>query len=112
LMIFGVCLILFFGSKSIRSFLQISLTGLEQGTANVNQIRGWMTIPYIATAYQVPEAHIFQATKIPISKDNKNTSLSKLGAKYYGDNAKAVLLPEIQQAILNYQSTHPNTNAE
>jgi hypothetical protein len=55
LIVLGLILIGFFGFRAVRSFLRIQLTGLEPGVTDVELIRGWMTIPYIATAYGVPE---------------------------------------------------------
>ncbi|MEZ5537417.1 MAG: hypothetical protein R3F02_17575 [Thiolinea sp.] len=110
LIIAGVCLILFFGFKSVRSFLLISFTGLEQGVADVSEIRGWMTIPYIAAAYRVPEDKIYQAAGIPPAT-NSHHSLRKLGHNYYADNPR-LILDKVQQAIRDYQAAHPETHSD
>ena len=55
LIVFGLILVGFFSFRAARSFLRIQLTGLEAGVTDVELIRGWMTVPYIATAYGVPE---------------------------------------------------------
>ncbi len=54
LIVLGLILVLFFGFRAVRSFLRIQFTSLEPGVTDVELIRGWMTIPYLATSYNVP----------------------------------------------------------
>ena len=105
LLVLGLILILFFGFRAARSFLRIQLTGLEPGVTDVELIRGWMTIPYIAAAYNVPEAYIFEQIGIP-QEDNQNKSLRRLNFDYFGGEPEAIL-EAVQAAIRQYQAEHP-----
>ncbi|MEW5958535.1 MAG: hypothetical protein AB1801_12465 [Chloroflexota bacterium] len=54
LIVLGLALVLFFGLRAARSFMRIHPPGLKPGVIEVEAMRGWMTIPYIAKAYRVP----------------------------------------------------------
>lgn len=109
LIVLGLILILFFGFRAVRSFLRIQFTGLEPGVTNVELIRGWMTIPYIAVAYQVPEDYIFEQLGIP-QEGNQTKGLGRLNTEYYFGKSQAVL-KMVQSAIRQYQAEHPPPTA-
>ena len=78
--------------------------GLKPGTTDVNAIRGWMTVPYIAAAYSVPEAYIFEKIEIPI-EENRQKSLSQINLKYaFGE--KGVIVEAVKAAVSAYQAEH------
>ncbi len=108
LIVVGLVLILFFGLRAVRSFLRIQLTGLESGVTNVELIRGWMTIPYIATAYGVPEEHIFEQIGVP-QKGNQKRALRQLNFDYFKGEPEAIL-KAVQEAISQYKAEHPPSN--
>ena len=105
LIVLGLILILFFGFRAVRSFLRIQFTGLEPGVTDVEQIRGWMTIPYIATAYGVPEDYIFEQIGVP-QADNQAKSLRRLNFDYFEGEPEAIL-EAVKVAIRQYQAEHP-----
>jgi hypothetical protein len=113
LIVLGLLLVLFFGFRAVRSFLRIQFTGLEPGTTDVELIRGWMTIPYIAAAYDVPEEYLFEQTGIP-QANNQKKSLYRLNSDYFEGEPEAIR-KVIQAAILKYQAEHlssPERNHE
>lgn len=57
---------------------------------DVELIRGWMTVPFIAELYQVPEPALFDALKIP-PQENRDKSLRDLNREYYPDTESFVL---------------------
>jgi hypothetical protein len=105
LIVLGLILIGFFGFRAMRSFLRIQFTGLEPGVTDVELIRGWMTIPYIATAYGVPEAYIFEQIGVP-PEDNQTKSLRRLNADYFNGEPEAILTA-VKAAIRQYQAEQP-----
>jgi hypothetical protein len=105
LIVLGLILIGFFGFRAMRSFLRIQLTGLEPGATDVELIRGWMTVPYIATAYGVPEAYIFEQIGVP-PEDNQTKSLRRLNADYFNGEPEAILTV-VKAAIRQYQAAQP-----
>lgn len=105
LIILGLVLITFFGIRTIVSYIRIQQTGLQPGVTDVEAIRGWMTIPYIATAYGVPEKYIFEQIGLP-QAGNQNKSLGQLNREYApGQRAKIVNI--VKEAIRKYQTEPP-----
>ncbi|MCP4402513.1 MAG: hypothetical protein GY801_35060 [bacterium] len=77
---------------------------MKPGTTDVEAIRGWMTIPYITTAYGVPEEYIFKEIGIPV-KENRKKSLSQLNLTYaFGQ--KGVIVGAVKAAVNTYQEKH------
>lgn len=84
LLVGGVAMVAYFGVRSVSSFrelLYIQETGLDDGTADVSAIRGWMTVRYISQAYAVPESYIWEQLGFPPAKD-PDTALGALNKQY------------------------------
>lgn len=107
LIILGLLLVIFFGIRAVRSFIRIQQTGLEPGVTDVEAIRGWMTIPYIAKAYGVPQDYIFEQVGIP-PEGNEKKSLGRLNREYAFGNRGAII-EAVKTAIRQYQAGHPPT---
>jgi hypothetical protein len=105
LMVIGLLLIGFFGLRAVRSYIRIQQTGLEQGVTDVELIRGWMTIPYIAKAYQVPEDYLFEQLNLP-AEGNRHKSIADLN-RTYDQGQPGVILEAVKAAIRRYQAEHP-----
>ena len=101
LIILGLFLIVFFGLRTVRSYIRLQKMGLQPGTTNVEAIRGWMTVPYIAVAYGVPEDYIFKQISIPV-EENRKKSLSQLNRKYAAGK-QGVIVDAVKAAIKKYQ---------
>jgi hypothetical protein len=71
----GSAIILFFGLGAIRAFRHMDGRGPFNGKppaanqTDVTLIRDWMTVPYVAKMYDVPQGAIFKNLEIP--EDNK-----------------------------------------
>lgn len=105
LIVAGIILIVFFGLRAVRSFLRIQFTRLEPGVTNVEQIRGWMTVPYIAHAYHVPSEYIFEQIDIPL-RGNEKKSLRRLNQEY-ASGEPGLVLEAVKDAIRQYQAENP-----
>jgi hypothetical protein len=101
LILIGLGLVLFFGGRAYRDFRRLQLRGLSPGVTDVEAIRGWMTVPYIANAYGVPETAIFEGLDVPQS-GNEKLSITQLADKYGREPAE--VRQAIQQAILRSQA--------
>ncbi len=104
LIILGIALIGFFGARAMRSYVRLQQTGLSTGATDVEAIRGWMTIPYIAHACNVPEDALFEALGIP-EAGNEKQSIMQLARKY--DLKRADIRTVFQAVILRYQQNAP-----
>jgi hypothetical protein len=120
LIIMGLALVVYFGISSFRSFQQmryIHEQGLDLGAANVDAIRPWMTVRFVAVAYAVPQEYIFSELDIPFDQRNSNDTVGNLNKKYnFGPPAAAggelPFLNKIRQIITQYRANPVATGME
>ena len=107
LIVFGLLLTLGFGLRTLRSFKKArQIENLRPGERNIQLIRGWMTIDYIARIYEVPEEVLFKGLGIEAQPELSHASLRDLGRKYYPAQPEQALR-RIQQAIIDYYGIPP-----
>ncbi|RPH24756.1 MAG: hypothetical protein EHM93_20240 [Bacteroidales bacterium] len=120
LVVAGLVLVAHFGLSSFRSFQQmryIHEQGLDLGAAEVDAIRPWMTVRFVAVAYAVPQEYIFAELDIPFDQRNSNDTLGNLNKKYnFGPPAAAggelPFLDKIRQIITQYRANPVATGLE
>jgi hypothetical protein len=100
LVVIGVGLVGFFGLRAYRASTRFQPDAPVAGLRDVEAIRGWMTLPYIARAYGVPEDALFEALAIP-KAGNTRLSIKQLVAKY--DRDPQATRQAIQQVLLREQ---------
>jgi hypothetical protein len=61
LLILGAAVAGFFGVRAYRAYNRFHPQAPGTSMTDVEAIRGWMTVPYIARAYDVPEEALFSA---------------------------------------------------
>jgi len=74
-------------------------------TGDVSTIRSWMTVPFIAHFYHVPESYLEESLHISAGESVRHMPLHSLA-----DRVKRPLnslIREIQHAILVYRKQHP-----
>ena len=71
---------------------------------DVRTVRPWMTIPYIAHTYQVPEHYLYGQLKLPDSPSLHRTPLHSLATRY--NRPVDHLVNEVQGAITSYRKHH------
>ena len=95
LIIIGLMIIGFFGLRTARAFRQFHghrpppFEG-EHIETDVELIRDWMTVPFIARMYHVPERLLFDALELS-EHGNKEKSLKQLNEEYFPQSAGTVL---------------------
>ncbi len=85
LLILGiVCLLIggIIGYKYIYNVRQHHIPKLHQ--TNVNSIEGWMTIPFVAHTYRIPENELFKSLNVDPSQ--KKVSLNSLAKRQEVDS--------------------------
>jgi hypothetical protein len=100
LVIAGRGMVGFFGLRAYRAYDRFQHDASAGGVTDVEAIRGWMTLPYIARAYGVPEDSLFDALAIP-KAGNARLSVKQLVATY-GRDPQATR-QAIQQVLLREQ---------
>jgi hypothetical protein len=108
LIILGILFTLFFGMRVFHALKKFGGHGPPPHgkiETDVELIRDWMTISFIARTYRVPEKDMFDALKIsPLGSHNK--SLKELNNDYYPDK-DGFVMDTVKTAILAFQASHP-----
>jgi hypothetical protein len=120
LIIFGVLAVGFFGFRTFHAFREFRghrpppPFENEQPETDVELIRDWMTVPFIARMYHVPPPVIFEALNIPRNKSNEEKSLKELNEEYF-PNANGFIEATVKAAVLAHlpppMPTVPSTPA-
>lgn len=115
----GTLLAIFFGLRAAFAFREFRRHGgppfaapLEaqshpSAETDVELIREWMTIPYIAKMYGVPLEVLFEAVGLPRSKSVAEMSLKQLNDAYF-PQAEGFVVTTVKAAILKYQAQNPS----
>ncbi|SRR6266498_366327 len=116
LILLGLVVVVFFGLRTVRAFRQFHghrppPPFNEHVETDVELIRDWMTIPFIAKMYHVPPPVLFDSLGIR-ELGNKQKSLKQLNEEYY-PQAEGVVLEKIKATVLANQPPQiqaiPNT---
>jgi hypothetical protein len=74
-------------------------------SGDVRTIGPWMTIPYIAHTYHIPETYLYSQLQLPDSLALHHTTLHLLAMRYHRPIDH--LVSQLQGAITNYRKKHP-----
>lgn len=72
---------------------------------DVHAIGSWMTIPYIAHFYHVPESYLYKTLDIAGSVPPRHATLHSLATHY--NKPVNQLIFKVQKAIILYRKLHP-----
>lgn len=110
LIIVGIVIVGFFGLRTLRAFREFrghrppppfGPADSQEAVTDVELIRDWMTIPFIAHTYRVHPKILFEAVGIP-SRDNDEKSLKQLNEEYF-PNEDGIVIAKVKAAILANQ---------
>ena len=88
----GLLIVGFFGFRTLNAFREFrghrppppfEMENAQDPETDVELIRDWMTIPFIARMYRVSPPLLFEALKIPKSRPNEEKSLRQLNEEYF-----------------------------
>lgn len=109
LIVIGVIVVLFFGMRAVRSFRKMRPPGpprLGHIETDTELIRGWMTVPYVADSYGIPEPELYKGLGLEPSKELGRKNLADLNQEYFPNQASYVI-NRIKEIIIEFQKTHP-----
>lgn len=107
LVLAGAVLTAFFGVRVLRGVVLLHEARRHPAPmTDVGLMRSWMTLPYLARAYRVPESALWQAAGIP-EDGNRRKSLRVLAREY----GQPDLIQTLQAAIRAYRAAHPSAPA-
>lgn len=107
----GFFITVFAGIRAVAPLRRIERFGPPEfgpGEPNVEAIRPWMTIHFVAMAYAVPEDYIYSQLGIPAASRDARRPLRKLPREHAGEPHDAPPLPveQVKNVILTYRA-HP-----
>jgi hypothetical protein len=95
----------FFASETLQAFQEFQQQHALIMAGDVRSIRPWMTIPYIAHTYHVPESYLYQSLHIADTQPPHHATLHALAMRY--NRSENELVHTLQNAILVYRRQHP-----
>jgi hypothetical protein len=104
-----LALTVFCAVQTVQAFQRFQQDHKLAVTGDVSTIRSWMTVPFIAHFYHVPETYLDQSLHITDDKAVHHLPLRELA-----DRVKRPvdgLIRDIQHAILNYRNHRNGTGA-
>jgi hypothetical protein len=110
LVLLGVIMLVGFGVRAARTYRMLHYAreqGLDRGVADVNAIRPWMTVRYVAVAYAVPEEYLFAQIGVPYNRRSVQDTLGQLNRVFeLGQDAQGepAIIGRVTQAILDYRA--------
>ncbi len=72
---------------------------------DVNLIQSWMTIPYIAHVYRVPERTLYQPLQLQSNPTIRHSTLQIIAT--YKKQPVEKVVHKVQEIILTYRKLHP-----
>jgi uncharacterized protein YlzI (FlbEa/FlbD family) len=92
------------GRATVSAFqsFQRQNTLMKQG--DVRTIRPWMTVPYIARVYQVPESSLYNTLHLTNNRAAPHTTLQMVATRDHVPAEK--IIRTVQELIINYRKQH------
>jgi hypothetical protein len=109
----GLIIVGFFGLRTARAFREFHghrppPFATKPHETDVDLIRDWMTIPFIAKMYRVPEHVLFKTLEIP-EHGNQEKSLKQLNESYY-PQAEGIVMEKVKAVLrASIPELHPLT---
>jgi hypothetical protein len=103
----GLALTAWFSYRLYQSVVTLRHTRLRLGVTDTNLIQDWMSIPYIARSYRVPETVIWQGLGIS-ERGNRIKNLGLLDREY-AHGQPGVIANRVKAIVSAYLAQHPPT---
>ncbi len=96
--------LLFSAVKTIQAYQQVQQSHQRILSGDVNSIDAWMTFPYIARVYHIPEGCLYQSLHFPNTWMVRHSTLRVI-ADHYARPVESVMR-DVRQVILKYRKNH------
>ncbi len=115
---FCVCLLLclalgcllFSAAETIQAYQKVQQSHQRILSGDVNSIDAWMTFPYVARVYHIPEGCLYQSLNLPNTWMVRHSTLRVI-ADHYARPVQAVI-QDVRQVILRYRKNHAICGAQ
>lgn len=111
LIVLGILFVGYYGVRTLRAYREFrhhrppaAAEAAQPPETDVELVRDWMTVPFIARMYHVPPNLLFDALGIN-SGGNREKSLKRLNEEYFPAR-KGFVLTAVKDALLADQERH------
>ena len=105
LLIAAIIAVIFTAIGTVRAVQSLQKQHTLARAGDVSTIRPWMTIPYVAHNYHVPEGYLYRSLHISDTHTSRHMPLQAL-ASHYNRPVNSVV-HDVQNAVTLYRKQHP-----
>jgi hypothetical protein len=102
----AIIAVIFTAIGTVRAVQSLQHQHTLAKAGDVSTIRPWMTLPYVAHNYHVPESYLYNSLRIPDTRNSHHMPLQAL-ASHYNRPVDSVV-HDIQNAVILYRKQHPH----
>ncbi|TWU37777.1 hypothetical protein Q31b_45660 [Novipirellula aureliae] len=111
MILLGLGLVFYFGNRTVESYRQVRFIqeqGFDSGDADLDAIRPWMTIHFVAAAYAVPKEYIYAELGIDPDRNRRDIDLRRLNDDlklgHSSPRSELPLIKRLRNIILDYRA--------
>lgn len=104
LLCLALACLLFFTARTIQAYQQFQQNHQRILSGDVSSIDTWMTFPYIAHVYRIPENCLYQSLRLPNTWMVRHATLRVI-ADHYARPLPGIIR-DVQRVILRYRQDH------
>jgi hypothetical protein len=105
LLLLTLCCVTFAARSTVETWQQFRQQNALARSGDVHTIGFWMTIPYIAHTYHVPETYLYSQLQLPDTPALHHTTLHLIALRYHRPVERVV--SQVQSVVINYRKQHP-----
>lgn len=104
LLCLALACLLFSATRTIQAYQQLQQSHQRILSGDVSSVDAWMTFPYIARVYHIPENCLYQTLHLPGTWMVRHSTLRVI-ADYYARPVDSIIR-DVQRVILGYRQNH------
>ena len=93
--------LLFSAAETIQAYQKVQQSHQRILSGDVNSIDSWMTFPYIARVYHIPEGCLYQSLRFPNTWMVRHSTLRVIADRYA--RPLQTVIQDVRQVILRYR---------
>lgn len=105
LLLLALFCVAFFAKSTIQTVQNLRRQNAMARSGDVRTVDQWMTVPYIAHTYHVPETYLYGQLHLSSAGMLHHMTLQVLATR--NNQPVSHLISEVQQGILAYRKLHP-----
>jgi hypothetical protein len=95
---------LFSAVGTIQAYQQLQQNHQRILAGDITTVDSWMTLPYVARVYHVPEACLYPSLHLPNTWTVRHSTLRSIADRYKRPVDKVI--HDVQQVIISYRAHH------